>query len=480
MMRTVQKLKVEYGDFQTPIELAEKVCKKLVEFGVKPDIIIEPTCGIGNFVEAASHYFQSANKILGIELNLDYFRKIVEEQKFLNDKRIEIICKDFFQVDWLSLIGESKEEILVLGNLPWVTNSKQGSIGGVNLPKKHNFQNHTGLDAITGKSNFDISEWMLIQFVQYLHKHNSHLAILCKTSVSRKILNYIYSEKLNLAYCAVYKIDAKKYFDANVDACLLLCKFDSISKEYYCDVFDSLESSVFYRIGYSNKILIRDLITFKKLENLYSKESKIKWRSGIKHDCSSVMEFRKNNDCFINGLGESYELEETYLFPLIKGSSVAQNQTKATDRYILVTQRLVGDSTECIKYLAPKTWAYLEKHENLLNNRKSKIYHNSPKFSIFGVGAYTFAPWKIAICGLYKKLAFRLVGQINGKPAIFDDTIYFLSFFDEKTAYEAYQLLTSPLAEDFYSSLIFWDEKRPIKSIILNSLNLSALAKLVF
>jgi len=61
-MRTVQKLKVEYGDFQTPIELAEQVCKKLVELGVKPDIIIEPTCGIGNFVEAASSCFESAKK----------------------------------------------------------------------------------------------------------------------------------------------------------------------------------------------------------------------------------------------------------------------------------------------------------------------------------------------------------------------------------------------------------------------------------
>lgn len=479
-MRTVQKLKVEYGDFQTPIELANQVCKKLVELGIKPHIVVEPTCGIGNFVEAASSYFESAKKILGVEVNLDYFKLIEEEKKFLYDKRIEIKCEDFFQVNWSSLIDELQEEILVLGNLPWVTNSQQGSIGGVNLPKKSNFQNHTGLDAITGKSNFDISEWMLIQLVQYLQKHNSYLAVLCKTSVSRKILNYIYSEKLNLAYCAVYKIDAKKYFDAAVEACLLFCKFDSSSQKYYCDVFDSLESSVCSRIGYLNNILVRDLIAFEKVESLYNKQSKIKWRSGIKHDCASVMEFRKNHDYFINGLGESYELEETYIFPLIKGSSVAQNKTKATDRYILVTQNLVGESTESIKSLAPKTWAYLEKHENFLNNRKSKIYQNSPRFSIFGVGSYTFAPWKIAICGLYKKLGFRLIGQINEKPVIFDDTVYFLSFFDEKSAYDSYQLLTSSRAKDFYSSLIFWDEKRPIKSSILNSLNLSALSKLLF
>jgi hypothetical protein len=187
------------------------------------------------------------------------------------------------------------------------------------------------------------------------------------------------------------------------------------------------------------------------------------------------MEFRKVDNTFINGLGESVEIEESYLFPLIKGSDVAQDRTKATDRYVLVTQRFVGEPTEHIRDLAPKTWKYLESHANYLDNRKSKIYQKHPRFSIFGVGSYTFTSWKIAICGLYKKLDFRLVGKITDKPAVFDDTVYFLSFNDEEVAYRTFELLTSPSAIDFYSSLIFWDEKRPIKSSILNSLNLRAL-----
>jgi hypothetical protein len=189
------------------------------------------------------------------------------------------------------------------------------------------------------------------------------------------------------------------------------------------------------------------------------------------------MEFRRISNTFVNGLGELVDIEDTYLFPLIKGSDVAQNRTKTTDRYVLVTQRFVGEPTEYIKDIAPRTWNYLESHTRYLDNRKSKIYQNNPRFSIFGVGSYTFAPWKISICGLYKKLNFRLVGKIADKPVIFDDTVYFLSFDDEQLAYKTLKLLTSPSAIDFYSSLIFWDEKRPIKSSILNSLNLTALAK---
>ncbi|WGV25296.1 class I SAM-dependent methyltransferase [Halotia branconii] len=477
MIQVTPKLKTEYGDFQTPLELAEKICHKLLELGVSPDMIVEPTCGIGNFIQAAAYSFPSASKIIGLEINQDYIQEIVNNHQLLNDERIQVQQGNFFEFDWSSLRDEFSGKILVLGNFPWVTNSQQGVISGNNLPQKTNFQNHKGLDAVTGKSNFDISEWMLIHSIQCLQKHEAYLAMLCKTSVARKILNYLYSQSLNLAYCATYKIDAKKYFNATVDACLLFCKFDSTSQNYFCNVFDSLNSDTYYRIGYRNNTQIRDVMSFDRLQDLHNPKMGLKWRSGIKHDCSSVMELCKVNDTFINGLGEVVDIEETYLFPLVKGSDIANNRTKSVKRYVLVTQSYIGEKTEEIRDLAPRTWKYLETHSKYLDNRKSKIYQNSFRFSIFGVGSYTFAPWKIAICGLYKKLDFRLVGKMDDKVIVFDDTVYFLSFDDERIASQTFALLTSAPAIEFYSSLIFWDEKRPIKSSILNSLNLSALAK---
>ncbi|HAX74778.1 MAG TPA: SAM-dependent methyltransferase [Cyanobacteria bacterium UBA11372] len=477
MIQVASKTKVEYGDFQTPLELAEKICHKLIELGVNPKVIIEPTCGIGNFIQSAARSFQSTSKIIGVEINPNYLQETKNKKQLSQDERIAIKQGNFFDFDWFSLIDKIEGKILVLGNFPWVTNSQQGAIAGKNLPQKTNFQARSGLDAITGKSNFDISEWMLIQSVQWLQQREAYLAMLCKTSVSRKLLSYIHSRNLNITYCATYKIDAKKYFDATVDACLLFCKFDSDSQNYFCDVFSSLETDIHYRIGYRNNILIRDVTYFDKLKYLYNPKQREKWRSGIKHDCSSVMELRKVDGGFVNRLGEVVNLEETCLFPLLKGSDVAQNRTDIVDRYVLVTQRFIGESTEYIQKLAPKTWNYLETHAEYLDSRKSKIYQKSHRFSMFGVGSYTFAPWKIAICGLYKKLDFRLIGKTNNKPTVFDDTVYFLSFEDEKTAEKTFMLLTSRLAIDFYESLIFWDEKRPIKSSILNSLDLSAIAE---
>lgn len=471
MSYALRQAQIEYGDFQTPFELAKRVCEKLAELGVSPEIIIEPTCGVGAFIEASALLFPLAEKIVGVEVNQTYLNELEDQKKrFAKNERINLLQGDFFEFNWKSLIP-SKGSLLIIGNFPWVTNSQQGTIGGENLPTKVNFQNRKGFDAMTGKSNFDISEWMLIQASNWLRNRHSYLAMLVKTSVARKFLNHLHTEKICLSRSAIYSFDAKKYFDVSVEACLLFCEFDAQSHNYDYDVYENLDSKKGQRVGHRNGITVRDLDTFERLSEYYG-NSKTKWRSGIKHDCSDIMELQKAGAGYINGLGEVVDIESTYLYPLLKGSDVANNRIDKTNRYVLVTQKAIGESTSLIKKLAPKTWAYLESHAQYLDERKSKIYQSSPRFSIFGVGSYTFAPYKIAICGLYKKLDFRLVRQIEGKPAVFDDTVYFLSFNSEQEAKQTFSILSSNLARDFYSALIFWDEKRPIKSSILNSLNL--------
>ena len=360
----------------------------------------------------------------------------------------------------------------MLGNFPWVTNSRQGLIEGKNLPQKSNFQNHQGLNAITGNSNFDISEWMLIKTIDWLQNHDVYLAMLCKTSVARKILNYIRSKQLNLSYCATYEIDTKKCFKANVQSCLLFCEFGGIKKQYYCDVFSHINSVNYQKIGYYNKILVRDFEAFSRVSFLFVNKTTTPWRSGIKHDCSKVMELSKSNHGLINGFGEIIDIENTFIYPLLKGSDIANEKITRTKKYVLVPQKNIEKSTDSIKFIAPKTWNYLSKYSQILDARKSKIYKNKPRYSIFGIGDYSFKKWKIAICGLYKRLDFKLIGEINNKSTLFDDTVYFISFDRQKEAISALKLLNDEKIKSFYISLIFWDEKRPIKASILNKLDL--------
>ncbi len=43
-------------------------------------------------------------------------------------------------------------------------------------------------------------------------------------------------------------------------------------------------------------------------------------------------------------------------------------------------------------FFAPKTWKYLLSHGEALDGRRSSIYQNRPRFSVFGIGRYSLAP----------------------------------------------------------------------------------------
>ena len=93
------------------------------------------------------------------------------------------------------------------------------------------------------------------------------------------------------------------------------------------------------------------------------------------------------------------------------------------------------------------------------------------------MGDYSFKEWKIAISGLYKKLKFNLIGPLDGKTVVFDDTVNFLSFDTKEEAEFVYHLITSTPALEFLESMIFWDEKRPITTQVLRKLSIKEVAK---
>jgi hypothetical protein len=201
------------------------------------------------------------------------------------------------------------------------------------------------------------------------------------------------------------------------------------------------------------------------------------WRSGIKHDCSSIFELVQRGNGFENGLGNRVALEPDVVFPLLKSSDVARNAQPR--KWLFVPQRSIRASAEHLQHSAPKAWQYLVAHDKLLAKRRSAIYRNRPRFSIFGVGAYSFSPWKVAISGLYKKLAFVEVPPFRGRPVVLDDTCYFFPCQSEEECGALRALVESEPARAFWAAIIFWDAKRPITSQILNLLDLAAVARAV-
>ncbi len=129
-MSDIRKKKIEFGDFQTSDSLAQSVCAKLSSIGISPDVVIEPTCGVGAFVLAAVNEFSSGCKIHGFEVNEAYL-EILRQRLLVNPKanNVKLAQADFFSNDWKSILSKAPGSILVLGNFPWVTNATQGVIG---------------------------------------------------------------------------------------------------------------------------------------------------------------------------------------------------------------------------------------------------------------------------------------------------------------------------------------------------------------
>jgi hypothetical protein len=476
LMRSAAKTKeiAEYGDFQTPVALAREICATLARSGIQPKTIIEPTCGIGNILQAALEVFPACQHALGLEISNTY---VTQARVVCGNGKVVIRAADFLQTDWRETLRDLPEPFLVIGNPPWVTNSQLSVLGSRNVPEKTNFQLRQGYEAMTGKSNFDLSEWMLLQLLNALNGRSATLAMLCKTTVARKVLRHAWQQRVALSSSAMYNINAARHFGAAVDACLLVCQFTPQTANVSCQVFADLQSGKSsHAIGFRDGQLVASLELYERWRHLQGSGGR--WRSGVKHDCSKVMELAKEGDKYRNGLGELAQLEDDFVYPLLKSSDLSRG-VETPRRWILITQKAVNQNTFVIKETARRTWAYLEKHGELLDGRGSVIYRKRPRFSVFGVGDYSFTDWKVAISGFYKKLQFRLVGPHQGRPVLFDDTVYFLPCATRAEAEELAARLNSNIAKEFFSAFIFWESKRPITTELLQKLDLTVLRRVL-
>ncbi len=471
--------KWQFGDFQTPNELAECATKLLRQkHNITPDLVIEPTCGKGAFIRASLSEFEYS-RIVGFDINKKYVEEAKETlEKYPNSENATVFTEDFFSMDWESFLANFPGHILVIGNPPWVTSSELSILNSKNLPSKSNFQNRRGIEAITGSGNFDISEWMLLKHAEWLTKREGTIALLCKYSVARKVFRQIRKKLGDRFSASIYLVDAKVFFGASVEACFFILSTNPHTNSD-CVVYKDLASDqIQHLIGERDGFILKDTAKYEKWKHLLGQDLRYTWRSGIKHDCSKVMELEQVEDgLFQNGMHQQYSLEAEYLYPLLKSSDIGNGRVTSCRKLVLVTQKSIGDDTGTIKEKALNTWKYLLEHDVLLSSRKSSIYKNKPPYSIFGVGEYSFKKWKIAISGLYKRLKFWLIKPINDKPVMLDDTINFLSFDTEEEANFILSLLNSKPSLELLESMIFWDEKRPITIEILRRLSLKAVAK---
>ena len=465
----------QYGDFQTPPGLVNLILDNLGPIGKNWDRVLEPTCGKGNFISGILRTESSPKEIIGIELQDHY---LVQTQS-LCESGVSIIKGDIFTIDLVKdLHWKSNGPLLVIGNPPWVTNSEMGLIKGSNVPCKSNFKGLRGIEAITGASNFDITEFIWMKLLTELSEIDATIALLCKASVARKILYYARQNNISISNASMHKIDAKKWFDVAVDACLFILETSHSKSNYDMKIYSSLESSSPEQtIGFVGNHLISNIHKYKSLAFIEG-SSPIEWRQGIKHDAASVLELSHVNNKWCNATGEIVDVENDYIYPLVKGADVQFHQdTSSIKRSVIVPQKIVNQETLYLERLAPKLWKYLNSHKEMFIKRKSTIYKGKPPFSIFGVGEYSFSQYKVIVSGFYKKPKFIPVGLQGSKPVLCDDTCYLIPCKSSIQAATVAAILNHKLTQEFLDCIVFKENKRPITKAALKRIDLTVLAK---
>ncbi|MEY4541852.1 MAG: hypothetical protein RLZZ306_3609 [Bacteroidota bacterium] len=478
--------RTEFGDFQTNNDLSVRVVKRIALQAQNPTILFEPTFGEGNLLLAGLQEFSSIEKIIGVEIYKPYIWKtkfIILDYYLQNPSKnkpsITLYHESIFDFDLNNLAKSTiNDKILILGNPPWVTNAQLTTLESDNLPRKSNFKNNTGLDAMTGKGNFDIGEFITQNLIRNFQNHQGSMAFLVKNIV---IKNITFDQKRNnflIQNLQKYHFDAKKEFNASVEASLFFCEFNN-NAEQFCREVNLDENKPFENtFGWINNKFVAIMEDYEIYANMDG-VCPFEWRQGVKHDCTAVMELRKEGDSFFNAENEKIELEKDLVYPFLKSSDLKNKEVIEVRKYTIIPQKKIGQETDYIKECYPLTYQYLKANEGGFDKRKSSIYRGKPKFSIFGIGDYSFKPYKVAISGLYKTFSFTLVFPLDEKPIMLDDTCYFLGFDTAEEAIITHRLLNHGITQKFLKSIVFLEAKRAFTKDILMRIDLLTLARLV-
>jgi hypothetical protein len=302
------------------------------------------------------------------------------------------------------------------------------------------------------------------------------MAMLAKNSVIKNIMYDLPKTNYSISDIAALKFDAKAYFNASVKASLFRCRLGKETQQFTCKISHlDTSNSVEKEFGWIGNKFVSDIYLYKN-NSIFDGICPLVWRQGVKHDCSKILELQKSGGNFTNGFSEQLEIEDDLIFGLVKSSDLQSPLIVEPRKYIIVTQKKVGEETSYIERTFPKLYKYLTENVRFFTERKSSIYKGKPQFSVFGVGDYSFKPYKVAISGLYKKPSFSLVLPFNDKPIMLDDTCYFLGFDDIVEALSVFAVLSSTFTMDLLRAITFTDAKRPYTKDILMRIDLLKIA----
>ena len=180
--------------------------------------------------------------------------------------------------------------------------------------------------------------------------------------------------------------------------------------------------------------------------------------------------------CSGTSWARSFDVEANTSTRCSRGPTSPAAARPASPRSVLVTQRRLGEDTADLERRAPRSGPTSARTLGPFERRKSSIYRGRPPFAMFGVGDYSFAPYKVAISGPAQDAPVpRSSGRSTAGPSMLDDTCYFLPCRTLEQAGLLGAALNGPDRPRPDPGPPFRDAKRPVTKAPLQRIDLKAI-----
>jgi len=155
------------------------------------------------------------------------------------------------------------------------------------------------------------------------------------------------------------------------------------------------------------------------------------------------------------------EVEPDLVYPLLRGRDVRRWQATPSAHILMVQdpKKRRGIDEEELQRRWPKTWKYLKRFEKVLRERAAfkryftrrdrslRVIETGPFYSMFDVGDYTFAPWKVVWREQSAQFTTAVVGPLNERAVMPDHKLMLVACPSEEEALYMCALLNSSPAE---------------------------------
>ena len=474
--------KTAVGIFNLPQEVVtkeriDKLCEVL-ERAVKADILPEVFLeDIKQRLGLSDQEFSEAKPAL-----IELYQKFSNlERQHLNGIWARII-KNAFAPNFMERFD------YIVGNPPWVNweNLPDGyRKDSADLWSKHNLFPHKGYEAILGKAKDDISILMTYTAVDRYLKDSGKLGFLITQSVFKTAGAGQGFRRFTLGDGTPIKV-------LHVDDMVELQPFEGASNRTSLVVLQKGKPTTYPvpytywqkagkgKIGFDSKLEgVMSLVKRRKFvaEPVNEKDKTSAWLTGRpgalraikkvlgKSDYEAhagvntgganavywleILDRRPDGLVLVANITEGQKrevpkiaptaIESDLLYPLLRGRDVKRWQAQPS-AWILMTHlpgmRLKAMPEKEMQLHYPKTWSYLKQFEAVLRSRaayKRYFRENAPFYSMFDVGDYTFAPYKV----VWARIASSIEASVIERNVVPQET---LSIVVTKTTEEAHYL----------------------------------------